>query len=232
MQIVCFGLLRNRWFVPNQFAYFPWVVLCTLHYCKAGQSPHPLKTFLMLVRHCVLMRAGHALHSGTASSQRQRQQQNESHVKLMQRGGELIACFGRWTHFQMLDTTYSQVYKVGCEGTKERGWMLRRAVLLKRYRIILSIFTSDPLEPVAKQHMSRLFVPVGCLEWFQKVVQTAPALKWNPAKTTSPRRSRLGCFVLHQSATAVFTYVPMNGAKKGKRPLVSEQRLKSIQVWK
>lgn len=53
--------------------------MITLHYCKVGQSTHPLKHFLTPLRHC-LLRAGRTLHCGILSWKRR--QQNESHIDI------------------------------------------------------------------------------------------------------------------------------------------------------
>lgn len=57
---------------------------------------------------------------------------------------------------------------------------------------------------------------VGCVltaKW------TAPGFEWDQGETTSCRRSRLGCFVPHQSEIVVFICVQMHRAKGEKTPL-------------
>lgn len=44
-------------------------------------------------------------------------------------------------------------------------------------------------------------------------VLTAPRFEWNQPKITSLMPSRLSCFVLHQNAIIVFTYIQTNQAK-------------------
>lgn len=65
----------------------------TLHYCKVGQSEHPLKRFLTPLLHC-LIHTGRASHCGIFSWKRQ--QWNESWVNTGQQGDEHL--------HQMLDT--------------------------------------------------------------------------------------------------------------------------------
>lgn len=125
------SLLQNRWVVPNQFSYYPQDVLCLrCIIVKWGKKAQTLQGFR------------YALMSSWQLKQQQKQQQrNESRVNLVQWGGE--------TAYWHSD---SGVYRTVSESMKEKGWTLSQAVILA------AILTSDLLAPVARQHISRLFV--------------------------------------------------------------------------
>lgn len=123
-----------------------------------------LRIFL-LVRFVFTMdccKADHSaiLHCGAASWQQQHKQLN------LQRWWN-ASTFGKRN--QMPETTKksSGVYKVVSEQTKERRYKRSveqcsaKAAIHKRYEAILSIVTSYLLAPVARQSISRLFVPVA-----------------------------------------------------------------------
>ncbi len=118
-----FAFIRNRRFVPNQFAYFLWVVLCS-HYIIVKQVGAHTLAWLSL-RHYVTASCTLVVLCIVG------QLHDNSSVKIrcgLTWCSEEVKCFiNIWVDeqiSQMLDTTHknSEVYKIVSERMKERGY--------------------------------------------------------------------------------------------------------------
>lgn len=142
-------------FVSNQFAFFFFPLAHSQCFTvKNGPKRTPPRRALL---DSLTSLHDHALCCETASQQ-QKQQKSVLRVNLVQLGGEmlrrllvLMKIFPRcWTPHRK--TVMFMKLRVN-EGQRGGLWN-------KRYETILSITTSNLLPPVARQHISRLLVPV------------------------------------------------------------------------
>lgn len=92
-----------------------------------------------------------------------------------------------------------------------------------------SVFILHIHVKLAKEHtLCRAFLPscyraehirALCSGCVLTAKQTTPGLDWNRAQTNSSGQPQLGWFVVHESATLVFTLVRTDTSRRGKRPL-------------
>lgn len=181
--LLCF---RSRWFVLNQFADFPGVILCS-HYIVVKWAS---TASCVLVTRCIVCRR----HDNS----------NKMNCGLTEEVKCLVDIWEDEQISQTLDTatTSAKFIKLGATNESQGLW-----TLCGRHKIILSIMTSDLLVPVA---MRQTGCWVGCVLTANKPLR----VQMESNQITSSRRSRLRWFI-PQRAIVVFTHVPKQTEPKG-----------------
>lgn len=182
---------RSRRFVLNQFAHFPVVILCS-HCVVVKWAKAHTPASCVLVTQCVVWRR----HDNS----------NKMSCGLTWCTEEVKCLVDIWEDEQLSPDvghhhSVCQIRKVG-----SNKWKQGLRMLCSRYKIILSIMTSDLLVPVAMQH-------IGC--WVGCVL-TPLRVQMESNQITSSRRSGL-CWFIPPRATVVFTHIPkQTDPKEGK----------------
>lgn len=129
------AFFRNRGFVPNQFAHFPWSVLCS--HCVIVKRA---KAHLTPLRHCLMCAGGEMPHRNLG---------RRAH----------FSDVGHCTQKQW--SVSNQEWTNKTEGLRTL-WptVLREDSKTWRHETLLCELTSNVLAAVARQNATRLFVPV------------------------------------------------------------------------